>query len=342
MKRNILLHITNVCNMCCSYCYNKTKTRNGHFPLNLLSKLNEWIDILHKQGDVIQVILIGGEPSVVPVKLRYFMETLLCDTFQIMTNGYHWSNHFKDTLLTFKEKLILTISFDGLFQDLRAVHSSEAVIKNIEWARDNGLNVNLSCTSHPSHKNRVFENLKYLLSFNVSVGYKRNCDHVLWTNQDYYDVLKELDDILDLCIYMEAFTNNRLSLPSRLEQGLACTCKQRSGLFSCDEYVANDIVVDTDGKVYPCEVYAAHKCHELGNVCCSSIEDILKQQERLRSSTKRQQDQVCPFYNEMYRCDPGVNILNGPADDILWRHREKLDCLKKKATSIKEYLNETN
>lgn len=335
MNRNVLLHVTNKCNMHCMYCYNKDKSRHGELQTSSIEGTNNLIRELQQQGDRIRLTLIGGEPSVVPNLCRELIESMPYDRLQVMTNAYAWSTVFKEALLYAKDRLQLTISFDGLFQDLRKPDSTEYILKSIKWVREHNIRANITCTCCPSHKGKVFDNLIYLTSFGLDVNYKRNCDHVLWEMQeDYQEVIKELGKAVHLAIYHGLLEDICISLPSRIEQGLSCTCAQRSGGFSCDEYVANDIVIDVDGLVYPCEMYAAYGLHSLGHVCTLNAKILLEKQDLFRCQ-KDKKANVCPFYNEIITGDPtDCAVVNTTADARLWEYREHFDYLRNRINEL--------
>lgn len=337
MRRNIFLHITNDCNMSCCYCYNKNKPKTNDIDGSVIEKLTDVVNTLHQKNDKLRLTLIGGEPSIKSPVVKHILDTSNCDSFQIMTNGFYWDTLFKQTVLKHKNRVLITVSFDGLFQDTRAVGSSENVITNIKWIKENNLNGIITCTHNPFHKNHIFDNIKYLLSFGLNINYKRNCDHSIWgNNQDYLDSLEELETIFNPLIYSEYFLHQAISLPSRIEQGLTCNCCQRDGLFSCDEYVANDIVIDTDGTYYPCEVYAAHKLHPLGTIFQNDILNVLEKQNNLICKKSKHLN-ICPLYNELLLGDPllyNEKTCNYKGDEILWNHRLKLQDLKKIASDL--------
>lgn len=332
--RNILLYVTHKCNMNCRYCFDKKHGAvldDSIFP-SLDKLINLRVDV-HK--DDLCIIFMGGEPSLYPNILKKVITRYGSKLrYLIMTNGYKWSDEFK-ALVTEHKNLVINLSYDGIYQDLRKEGSREEVEDSIKFCNDNKLNMCISCTLTEHHYpnegyHHFYDNLKYLFKFGVRVLYKRSCDHAILGNSSSYcsSYEKDLDKVIEIT---SSKMKGDISLPSRIEEGLTFQCKQRSGSFSCDDYICNDIIVDTDGTLYPCELYLSAKKHSLGRIEDITTQESFDAYEQLKRETflfenKGQVLNICPYYNEMINGHPqkiSKDTINLAVDNMLFEARDK-------------------
>lgn len=320
--------------MRCSYCYDRHE--NVNLDPSVPKLLAELVHTLNRFQDKTRILFIGGEPSLRPSLMQAVIDATRLPKYEIMTNGYAWNTEFMDFLASNAQHLVLTISYDGLYQELRKPNSKARVEANIEAAKSLGIHICLTCTYSQftdTEKVSLYENMVYLASFGTDVMCKRCCEHsTLGDSQSYLKGLQDsLPRLLDLVVERHR-KGQRIYLPSHVELNRRTVLK-RSGTFSCDEYVCNDIIVDTDGTLYPCEVYLAHKMNPLG-----TLMDIVSPEGFCAYETYKVKEymfpskgeilNICPYYNEVINGNRKVisyKTVNSEVDTILYEAREQLD-----------------
>lgn len=332
--RNILLYVTHKCNMNCRYCFDKK--HGAVLDESIFPSLDKLINLrVDKHHDNLCIVFMGGEPSLYPSvlekavvhygsKIRYL----------IMTNGYKWSDEFKSLILKHRN-LVVNVSYDGLYQNLRREGSGEEVERSIKFCKDNKINFYITCTVTEHHYPNeeychFYENLKYLSKFGAWVFYKRSCNHsILEKNPSYcLTFQKDLDAVVE---FVSKQSDGFISLPSRIEEGHSLKCRQRDGSFSCDDYICNDIIVDTDGTLYPCELYLSDKRHPLGHIKDITTQESFDVYEQIKKDTfllknKGQILNICPYYNEVINGHPQkvtIDTVNVTVDNMLFSARDK-------------------
>lgn len=162
---SIIFRTTSACNMRCDYCYqHKTQPTfitEKHLP-QIKVKLQELFDERKKLNCdnkfYTKITFIGGEVSLTPKINRQILDMIASlDVnesiwLEVSTNGYDFSDDFKDFLLyinKFKKFIRVNISLDinKLIHDhqRRSITGSKTydnVLHNMQWLRDNNIRVN--------------------------------------------------------------------------------------------------------------------------------------------------------------------------------------------------------
>ena len=323
--RHIILYTNNKCNMNCPYCLDHRKRTNKEFDLSLLPYLNKLCQNCHDETPnlKLRIMFLGGEPSLSPDIIEQVITSVpeYVD-FEIMTNAYEWSKKFISVITKYKNRIYMVPSYDGLFQENRKKGSTEIVRKNIKWLIDNEFKVNVTCVVDKLQIGFLYENIKHLLKLSNCLFIKRHCDHnVLGNDKDYVDTyLKDIDKVVDLCTFKYVVNGSFISLPNRIENGNTIYCYNRRGTFSCHDYCLNEIIMDTDGTIYPCELYITDYSHPIGHI---KTEWDLSEFDK--SYNKEIYHTACPYWNEKINNNPCdcTNVLNDAVDKELFRARFK-------------------
>lgn len=117
---NVLIEITQQCNLTCPACYaSSSPSQTEYLSVNDVARLaDELVQRGHGDADVVQ--LSGGEPTLHP-QLPEIIETILARGFRklyLNTNGIRLArDDFANTLEPFAEKLGVYLQFDGMKRD---------------------------------------------------------------------------------------------------------------------------------------------------------------------------------------------------------------------------------
>ncbi|MFH1379699.1 MAG: radical SAM protein [bacterium] len=151
------IHITDKCNLKCTYCYsNFYKRHNADIPKEQICRI---VDAFADMG-VIEVSLIGGEPFLHPefdeIVDYIRAKDLFCST---VTNGYY----LKRSIETAKKFDMICISIDGpenLNDITRGPGSYRRAIEGLQLLRDNNINRSIRTTLQKHNLESVEDMMK--------------------------------------------------------------------------------------------------------------------------------------------------------------------------------------
>lgn len=265
-----VFYLTNACNLRCKYCYEKNK-KNNHMNFSIIEKLlNERKKSTDKSTTV---SFFGGEPLL--EKQLIYKTVKMCKDitkntkhkfeFSLTTNG----TLIDDEFIKFckKNNITVGISIDGTesIHNLNRVDktgkgSFQAIINNSKKC----IAAKLSCMALPvvtlNNVTALSESVKFL----IDVGFKNiTCNFNYSDNWDVstLNVLKrEYIKIAD--IYYNEFKNKNYIKIYPLDTKIQLHVNERKCSDSCN---VNRIVVDTDGKLYPCIQYVGNNEFVIGD-----------------------------------------------------------------------------
>lgn len=182
MRKRFTIHITRMCNMDCSYCYERDKI-SGHLTNEELAKN---IDSIFEREEVtpelkLEIEFLGGEPLLNIGGLQFccnyiktkYSEYTICKLF-LTTNGAIYSDEIAKMLKD--NKMFIVVSIDGnkdMHNSCRFYKHSkkgtyDKVIENTLKYRQY-LNVLIQCTVHKYNVGYIFEGVQdlYAKGFNV-------------------------------------------------------------------------------------------------------------------------------------------------------------------------------
>ena len=323
-KIQLIIKVTNGCNLRCKYCYNAAK----HFKNEVLpmEKLEQFF-ALFSEFDCLQVIFHGGEPMLGGIE--FYEKALEIQkklnfqsgvTFEnlIQTNATlidkRWLNFFK------KNNFAVGISFDGLYnEEYRG--GTKQVLGAIELLKKNGFSFGAkSVVAAPDYK--LLENYEYFKSLGVAVdfgyvaveGGAKDMDGVM----DSGEYLKQSIELFDHWIYDREGVSVR-NIDFMIKKVLKCNYEYCSN-GSC---VGNFFCLDVDGSIYGCSMESAKQ------FCFGNLSEFKSFHELINSETfksyvkgsierRRQCQQDCEYFDY---CKGGCNddaIANG---DITKRNK---------------------
>ena len=266
--KSLFVEITNRCNLKCKHCYNNSGgAKNDQIPLSIVSNI---IGEARTLG-VAKICISGGEPF-----LHHDISAIIrtCDEAeiqtQLITNGLLLSNYLPELLRT--RYISLQISIDGteLSHDIlrgkgafsRTDSSIRAIHGQIPW--------NLKCTINNYNKDDVKSIIEYgilnkalIVSFSLinNQGRAKINPELLLDTDSTIEVIKTLS-----LLKSEYSKEIIIEYPS-----INCNNQCPFSQLSPGEIAPR---IDANGNVFCCSVFD-NKCFSLGNICSSSISDII-------------------------------------------------------------------
>ena len=298
----IMLFLNNKCNMHCPYCYD-VRDRDGTEMTE--ETILQVIEFAKRQNDKKMVITFaGGEPSLSPQLIRFAMDRCPPDfMFQIMTNGYHYSKDFWQTLKLYKHRIGISLSFDGIYQELRETGSTDKVLENLATLKRMGIFVGIGFTLHKDAVTDLYENFKYIAQFHNVIKIKREClAGTKWDDTFFHELTDSIDKLVDCCSFMETVYGYQIDMPYHIQLADINQHPAREGNIFCTDYVYYDTVVATDGTIYPCEYYCAEGWGAVGHVKDGSCNKEKYKNIKFKQELEPEQ-YVCVFLNEKMNGD---------------------------------------
>ncbi|WP_368509193.1 radical SAM protein [uncultured Bilophila sp.] len=318
------------CNLHCAYCFCGVERTGHEMAEETVARSLRFIgNETERLGTRAAITMTGGEVSLSPSVLEGIMAGSGSDwLLRITTNGYAFSDAFWKAILPYRERLHVTVSYDGLFQDRRGVGTRERVEENIRKLLSEGCSVSLSWTTTPDTIASLFTNIRQLYAFGRDVRAKRNCLHNLWgAHPDYLSGLeRELDAFVSFMAFTRVRDGSFISAPNKIESGLDLRCPGRQGTFSCQTGLVHNVVIDSHGGLFPCEVCAANGVLRLGDIWNGYDEPLHTEFVNAVFPEAGEHNNVCVYCNQIKNGDfrDTTGCLNDKADRLLFAKRGKL------------------
>lgn len=284
---NIVIYITNECNLRCSYCYTgyEHQVETERISENDVDSIFESIISIYDQNEYLEekpiISLFGGEP-LLPSNINivtYIIEKIKkfnSSSFEIVTNLINIRN-YKNILLAYGRPVFLKVTLNGnkeIHDNLRKFNNGKGtyniVLNNIKYVLDNipnaFLDVSLLIDKSVDLKNinELFEDLNQLGLLNneriqfvfghiqfrgdyVCPGYENQVIPV----EDYYPLL------WDFCKNIKEMNNNMVAgssmyLIREIHEKWKLNTVVAPNFRGCDAIYPGRYCFFTDGKVYPC------------------------------------------------------------------------------------------
>ena len=189
--------VTNLCNLKCSFCFQKkTPSRDS-------MSLNDWIDLTMQLPEYARVTLTGGEPFAFPGFEALFARVAEKHDCNIITNGLLLTTNLVDLLLSYSRFKVLSISVDNIGNTLRNVKpeqwtKTESMLAYFRAIRNSG---KLTCVLEA--KTMILdENAEDLLAIHKYCMEKLHCDHhsfqfLKGSPIQHADFMSDFKDILE-------------------------------------------------------------------------------------------------------------------------------------------------
>lgn len=314
-----VLHVTNECNLLCTYCYKSCESykyrgatsTNHYLSYAKLARIAEWI--LKSKREFVYFQFHGGEPTLAWNEITNFITTVnkfknLKNqevAFGIQTNGLNWSHD------------------------------------KLKWATANGLNISVSFdgTEHTQNLNRpygdgngsyhdILEKLKLILSY-----FPDTCAMVTVVQPEFIpSILENLIEIgfkrfglspaydkatLNNSVWCKQMAEYHLSLahqlvsinlqkPTIIEENIKqiiVNLYNKEPLYMCHAWPCGAgtkmIAVDIDSKIYPCDEFFGDLDWSFGDfekISQTPIDELLTSSEIVNHLSSR-------HFNQIAKCD---------------------------------------
>lgn len=270
-KIQIIIKVTNGCNLRCKYCYNAAKGfKHEVVSIDRLEKLFNVFGVY----DAIDVIYHGGEPML--AGRDFYKQVLELQKCITMKHGVHFHNSIQtnatlldEQWLSFfkKHSFAVGMSFDGLYND-QYRGKTEATLKAIELL--NRSKTSFGCIAVVADKDYdIRANYEYLKQFGMSVDFsyvfpEGNAKELGTLSIDSY-----VSQMIDLFDYWVADKNGIQIRNFRFMINKIYGCgKEYCHNGSC---IGNFFCLDVDGSIYGCSRESVHK-YCFGNI--DEIDDV--------------------------------------------------------------------
>lgn len=107
--------LTNLCNLRCSFCFQKKDVQKDSMVLQ------DWIRVTEQIPDYARITLCGGEPLLFPEFKEVFSYVANRVDCNIITNGILLTSEIVDFILSFPKFRVLSLSMDNMGNTLRGV-----------------------------------------------------------------------------------------------------------------------------------------------------------------------------------------------------------------------------
>ena len=249
-----MLLVTNACNLNCVYCYESHKS-NKYMTLEVAQRAIQ--NAFEKEGfDYVSVQFMGGEPLLGFPLIKEISEWMWENEFSkpyelfASTNGTLLNDEMKRWFSKNKDRISLGLSFDGvpMAQDLNRSQSSRHI--DFSFFRETWPNMYVKMTVSVDTIKYLYDSVVFLeesgfQNIKTDLAYMRGwqTNHLrIWDEE-----LKKL-----VTYYSDEEHDNHCSL---LDTKIEAVFAKNVSVKRCG--CGEDIVcVDTDGKEYPCQMYA--------------------------------------------------------------------------------------
>ncbi|MFI3305312.1 MAG: radical SAM protein [Rikenellaceae bacterium] len=253
MKRSIILTVTNRCNIQCIYCYEdfkNSKTMSLDVAKEILRK-----EIKENQGGKLEVDFHGGEPL-----LNFNLIKELCDwsfaedrgckiRFLITTNGTLLTDGMKEWLLANKERVFVALSLDGTkaMHDMNRCNSFDCI--DLDFFSTNWPNQPVKMTVSKKTISNIADGVIFIHNKGFKVIYNL-ATGVDWSLEMIEDYRREVHKLVEYYI-----NNPSVARTINLSKKISSILSKEKLFRSCGSGLRMSSY-DTDGKAYPCHMFA--------------------------------------------------------------------------------------
>lgn len=310
INKKVHITLTNNCNMCCPHCF----VSAGLVPRQELNvdEILAVVENIRKLNGTTDIVVSGGEPLIHREIMR-LLQGIKDHNVSLFTNGTLINDDNYEIIANCCQEV--QISFEGVtqtvYESIRGSGNYEKALHAIELLKRTGIKITFAVTILPSTVEDIRDNL---ISFVDSIGYS-NLEIRL--NDDIEMAGNALS--LDFAGFDKCEVDKlMISLVSQL-QGLGVTKAASSGrnvrFKNCG--IGTNIVIDADGKIYPCNKFSAYHRELHDNML-----EIFRDFNDLNRTTSNDFMKKCRKCELRYICAGGCRI------DYMNRHGDMLavDC----------------
>jgi uncharacterized protein len=311
---NVLINISNTCNIQCQYCFASGGTYGRLPTLMQPVVIQKIIQKLQRFDKIKCVTFFGGEPTLNAEAIYTFVKELKSRTvrFTIITNGYNIEDHLLKFFNDNKFLVIVSIDGDENIHDMTRMGFKETLttIQKIQSYPKIGLR--LSCQYTPIHMqkgitikdlhhffNTTLHGIPYFISYVFS-----DCPTFQFSEQQLNQINKikhwEVDQTFN---YLTHPHQDEFIYSKSVTRILDKVIFQKKSPEFCTKFNSKDTLnFDIDGRLYPCHVFFGKDSYKISQK--NPIKKTILQNNKDELEGCRQ----CWAKNICQKCPSGIQI----------------------------------
>ena len=304
-KRRITLVMTHQCNFDCKYCLQKHE--DVYMPRETAVKA---IDMLADSLKTIkgkpnaQISFYGGEPLLARSEIEYLIGYANAKldkipdiryAYEITTNGVLLDQSFID--FAKKNHVILALSHDGVAQDPvrvdRGGNPTRAIVdQKLDMLLKTFPDTIIMMTVHPEYASTISESVKIFYDKGVrSVSMVlAHGERVTWDEESFALVESELQKVEELYVKWNEGNGYFRFIP--FENKIRNYIREKDADNAMCHFGCHKLMVDADGKYYPCSHFIGREGFNIGSIDEGSDEKKIRSLEEKRVEAKDCEDCV--------------------------------------------------
>ena len=305
--KRLTLVVTHQCNLDCRYCVQK------HEDVSMTKETAEKaIDIFASsisEGEKAQISFYGGEPllqkELIKHLVQYSSEKILSIpdtrlTYEITTNGLLLDEEF--ILFAKAHKIFLALSHDGIAQDPgrpdRGGNMTKAIVdKKLQLLLKHLPETVVMMTVHPEYAGRISDSIRFFHDMGVHAVnlVPAHGERVNWEDEDFEIFEREMTKAEELYEQWNTGKDSFRIIP--FENKIKNYIRQRDADSATCHFGCHKLMVDTDGKYYPCTHFVGRDGFSFG-----SLEEGINEEKLDSLEAKRVEASDCKDCALRFRC----------------------------------------
>ena len=263
------LHITNRCNLACTYCY--VQKGMADMPLDTAKRA---VDLAAKEGGHHGIVFFGGEPLVCRELMEQVVDYAEARTreggvffhFKVTTNGLRMDESFLDW--ADRHEVFVALSHDGQGNDCRIAPDGQNVSAAIDVAAQRLLSrrpyAPVLMTVTPRTLSRYADNVKYLFDLGFRYLICTMDYSAPWQDKDLLVLKRQYRRLAAL--YREWTKKEEKFYLSPFEVKIASHIRSHNPRAERCELGKKQLSIAPDGKIYPCVQLVGDPAFCIGDV----------------------------------------------------------------------------
>lgn len=277
----LVLNISNDCNLRCKYCYASSGNYGEERTLMKEEVAIKTIDYFYNiYNEINSIQFFGGEPllniQVIEALCEYINKKYCANEidkpplYAIVTNGTLISPEIFQVLSKYDIKVTVSIDGPQLIHDhLRGEGTFEEIIRNIQYLKDNGIEVGIECTFTNYHLINDIDVTDLMEFFYEQLGlHVTHIPFVAAINDDTLQIstealVKSYSEATRFAL--ESLNNDNYKVDSYTLRLLRAIAFKKAIEVYCPAGV-NTLSVSAKGDIYPCFMFTGNDEFLIGNV----------------------------------------------------------------------------
>lgn len=246
---NLMLVLTNECNLNCSYCYERNKKKSV-MTFDIAKREIECL-LQDKKYETLTLSFFGGEPFLEFELMKKICLWIWANSskkiyLNVITNGSTLKKNEKEWLQENRKKINVMLSLDGTPETQNRNRCGSFDQIDIPFFKENWPDVGVKMTiSNQSLKN-LCEDVKFVHSLNLKIAECNLAFGIDWSDKNNVKIFAKQMEAL----YRYYKDNIELKFAEIINMAVEACENERKILKICN--AGESRYVDTDGSIYPC------------------------------------------------------------------------------------------